>query len=194
MTFPLREECGDAAADRHAGSIPVADAPVTFALIAAVARNGVIGANNALPWRLPADLRRFRALTTGHTVVMGRRTWESLGRALPGRENIVVTRSPGYAAEGAVIAPSLAAARAAATLPLPIFCIGGGELYRAALSVADTLYLTEIDRNFDGDATFPPFDRAAWRETGREIHAADAPDEFGYAFVTYRRRLLTRRI
>jgi dihydrofolate reductase len=163
------------------------DSPPAFALIAAVARNGVIGANNALPWRLPADLRHFRALTTGHSIVMGRRTWESLGRALPDRQNIVVTRRFGRVSEDAAIAQSLDAAIAMAELPLPIFCIGGGELFREALPRADTLYLTEIDCDFDGDATFPAFDRGVWRETARETHVADAAAGFAYAFVTYRR-------
>ena len=163
------------------------DAPPAFALIAAVARNGVIGANNALPWRLPADLKRFRSLTTGHSIVMGRRTWESIGRPLPERQNIVVTRSPRYIAAGALVVPSLDAALAAATLPAPVFCIGGGEIYRAALPHADALYLTEIDRDFDGDASFPAFDRRVWRETARESNTSDSPDGLAYAFVTYRR-------
>ena len=166
---------------------PVDDTPPAFALIAAVARNGVIGANNALPWRLPADLKHFRSLTTGHTIVMGRKTWESLGRPLPERQNVVVTRSPHYTAPGALVVASLDAALAAAALPAPVFCIGGGELYRAALPRADALYLTEIHRDFAGDATFPAIDRRVWRETARESHASDAPGGFAYAFVTYRR-------
>jgi dihydrofolate reductase len=164
-----------------------------FALIAAVARNGVIGASNTLPWRLPADLKRFRSLTRGHTIVMGRKTWESLPRALPERQNVVVTRSPDFAALGALVVSSLDAALAAAALPAPVFCIGGGELYRAALSRADTLYLTEIDREFAGDTTFPAFDRRAWREAARETHGSDAPDGFAYAFVTYRRAVAATR-
>jgi dihydrofolate reductase len=157
-----------------------------LALIAAVARNGVIGSGNALPWRLPADLRRFRALTTGHTVVMGRRTRESIGRALPERQNIVVTRQPGYVAVGALVKASLDDALRAATLPAPVFCIGGGELYALALPRAATLHLTEIDREFEGDTRFPYFDRAGWREAARDEHRA--PEGFGYAFVTYERR------
>jgi dihydrofolate reductase len=157
-----------------------------LALIAAVARNGVIGSGNALPWRLPADLQRFRMLTTGHTVIMGRRTWESIGRALPDRQNIVVTRQPGYAAAGARVKASLDDALQAATLPAPVFCIGGGELYALALPRAATLHLTEIDREFEGDTRFPYFDRAAWREAARDEHRA--PEGFGYAFVTYERR------
>jgi len=119
-------------------------------------------------------------------VIMGRRTWESIGRALPSRQNIVVTRRPDYAAEGALVASSLDAALQAATLPAPAFCIGGGELYALALPQAATLHLTEIDRDFEGDTRFPEFDRAAWREAARETHLA--PEGFGYAFVTYERR------
>src|SRR5438045_809694 len=113
-----------------------ADGPgvgVSLALIAAVAQNGVIGADNRLPWRLPEDLRRFKALTIGHTVVMGRRTWESLPRALPDRQNVVITRQRGYAASGARVVDSLEQALAVATLPPPVCCIGGGEIYRLAL-------------------------------------------------------------
>jgi dihydrofolate reductase len=157
-----------------------------LALIAAVARNGVIGGGNALPWRLPADLRHFRTLTTGHTVIMGRKTWESIGRALPDRQNIVVTRQRGYAADGALVKASLDAALQAAALPEPVYCIGGGELYALALPRAATLHLTEIDREFEGDTRFPAFDRAAWREAARDEHRA--PEGFGYAFVTYERR------
>ena len=158
-----------------------------LALIAAVAKNGVIGVANSLPWRLRDDLRHFRALTTGHAVIMGRKTWESLGRALPERQNIVVTRQSGFHAEGAEFARSLPEAMTKVARPAPVFCIGGGELYRLALPHADTLYLTEIDRPFGGDATFPAFDRGQWRETAREPYVQDAPGGFCYAFVTYRR-------
>ena len=155
------------------------------ALIAAVARNGVIGAGNALPWKLSADLAHFRALTTGHAVVMGRKTWQSLGRPLKDRQNVVVTRDRGYSAPGATVVASLPAAIDAATLPTPVFCIGGGELYREALPLACVMYLTEIDRDFEGDVRFPDFDRAEWRVASREEHAAD--DGMRYAFVTYQR-------
>ena len=158
-----------------------------LALIAAVAHNGVIGVDGRLPWRLPEDLRRFRALTTGHSVIMGRRTWESIGRALPGRQNIVVTRDRGFAADGADVAHSLGAALDRVACPVPAFCIGGGELYRAALPLADVVHVTEIARDFDGDATFPALDPREWRETARESRAADADVDFDYAFVTYAR-------
>jgi dihydrofolate reductase len=159
-------------------------ATVELAIVAAVAANGVIGDADRLPWRLPADLRRFRELTTGHTVIMGRRTWASLGRALPDRQNIVVTRQPGFDARGAEVAHSLRDALARARRPDPVFCIGGGEIYRAALPHAATLYLTEIARDVAGDTTFPAFDRRAWREVAREPHSENG---FAYAFVTYRR-------
>jgi dihydrofolate reductase len=162
--------------------------PVPLALIAAVAANGVIGDRNRLPWRLPDDLRHFRALTTGHAVIMGRKTWESLAAPLPGRQNIVVTRDPDYRAAGAEVATTLDQALALVRLPAPAFCIGGGELYRVAFPRAELLYLTEIDRDFSGDATFPSFDRAAWREISRESRHGEGPDGFGYRFVTRERR------
>ena len=156
-----------------------------MALIAAVARNGVIGANNTLPWKLPADLARFRALTLGHTVIMGRKTWQSLGRPLKDRQNVVVTRDASLTAEGADVATSLGDALAIASLPQPAFCIGGGQLYADALPLASLMYLTEIDRDFEGDVLFPTFDRRQWRERSREEHVHT--DGMRYAFVDYQR-------
>jgi dihydrofolate reductase len=167
-------------------SRPGAAAP-QLEIIAAVAANDVIGAGNRMPWRLPADLRRFRTLTTGHAVIMGRKTWESIGRPLPHRQNIVVSRASGFRAEGAQVAGSLDEALALVTLPTPAFCIGGGELYREALPRATVLHLTEIGASFEGDATFPAFDRALWRETARDAHPPDMPGGAPYAFVTYTR-------
>jgi dihydrofolate reductase len=157
-----------------------------LSIIAAVASNGVIGAAGALPWRLPDDLRRFRALTRGHAVIMGRRTWESLPGPLPERQNIVVSSRAGYRAAGAEVAPDLDAALAAVRLPAPAYCIGGAVLYREALPRAKTLHLTEIGRDYDGDVRFPPFARDAWREVAREPHVSE--DGVAYAFVTYVRR------
>lgn len=162
------------------------DQPV-LAIVAAVAANAVIGDDNRLPWRLPADLRRFRALTSGHSVIMGRKTWESIGRPLPDRQNIVVTRRAEFRATGAEIASSVVDALARVRLPVPAFCIGGGELYREALAYASLLYLTEIGRAFEGDATFPHFDHREWREVDREAHPEHNADGLPYAFVTYRR-------
>ena len=165
---------------------PLAGSAPPLALIAAVARNGVIGAGNALPWRLPEDLRRFKALTLGHAVVMGRRTFDSLGRALPRRQNIVLTRRAALDAPGVEVAHSLEEALTLVRDPPPVWCIGGGELFRAALPLATRIELTEIDADIPGDTFFPPFDRARWREVTREAHG---PGEAGlpYAFVTYER-------
>jgi len=158
-------------------------------LIAAVARNGVIGIENRLPWRLPEDLRHFKATTLGHPVLMGRKTWESLGRPLPGRLNIVITRNPEYPAAGAVVVGSLQAALEAASAAAPgereVYLIGGAELYGQALAQADRLLLTEIDADFAGDAYFPDYDRKLWRETDRQ--AAVSADGLAFAFVTYQR-------
>jgi dihydrofolate reductase len=156
-------------------------------LIAAVAANGTIGLNNRLPWHIPGDLQRFKALTLGHAVVMGRRTFESIGRPLPGRENIVVTRSTQFAAPGCRVAHSLEEALAAAGDADQAFVIGGADLYREALPLAERLLLTEIGRDFPGDAFFPVFDRTAFRETSRQRQRT--PDGLTYDFVDYQRRL-----
>jgi len=154
-------------------------------LVAAVASNGVIGAWGKLPWHLPEDLQHFKALTYGRPVIMGRRTWDSLGKPLPGRDNIVVTRSPAFDAPGARVAASLEAALALCADSPVAFVIGGGELYAAALACADVLMLTEIQRDYEGDARFPEFDRAAWRERDRIAHST--ADGMRYDFVRYER-------
>ena len=133
--------------------------------------------------KVDADLARFRELTTGHAVIMGRRTWDSLPRALPGRQNIVVTRRTGLVAEGAEVAHSLEDALGRVRQPEPAFCIGGAELYRMALPLADVLYMTEIESDFEGDTRFPPLDRGAWREVSRE--SQHSPEGFAYSFVKY---------
>jgi dihydrofolate reductase len=156
-----------------------------LAIIAAVASNGVIGIAGGLPWRLPDDLKRFRALTRGHAVIMGRRTWESILRPLPERQNIVLSSRDGYDAPGADVVTGLDAALAIVAMPSPAFCIGGAGLYREAIPRASTMHLTEIARPFDGDTRFPAFERADWREVGREAHVA--ADGCAYAFVTYAR-------
>lgn len=154
-------------------------------LIAAVAANGVIGVNNTLPWRLPDDLKRFKALTLGHPIIMGRKTWESLGRPLPGRHNIVITRQPGYAAPGATVVDSVAAAIAACADEATAFVIGGAEIYALTLPLAQRMELTEVHADVTGDACFPPFNRHEWRETLREPRS-DATG-LTYDFVSYRR-------
>ena len=156
-------------------------------LIAAVARNGVIGRDNALPWRLKADLVHFRKLTLGHPVLMGRKTWESLGKPLPGRRNLVLTRQPGYVAQGAEVFTSADAAIASAG-DARLFVIGGEEIYRVLLPEADILMLTEVAAEVEGDTRFPAFDRALFEEFSRRAHPADAENEYAVAFVEYRRR------
>ncbi|HXG75537.1 MAG TPA: dihydrofolate reductase [Gaiellaceae bacterium] len=158
-----------------------------LALVAAVARNGVIGRGGALPWHLPEDLARFRDLTMGHPVVMGRKTWESLPerfRPLPGRRNVVVTRNPRWQATGAERAGSLEEALALVAGVERAFVIGGSELFAAALPLADELLLTELDVEAEGDVVFPVFDHA-FAEVAREPHVA--ADGTRYAFVTYER-------
>ena len=153
-----------------------------LSLIAAVAANGVIGSDNALPWRLPEDLKCFKALTLGHPVIMGRKTHESIGRPLPGRRNIVVSHNATFAAAGCETAASLEAAIAAcAGTADEIFIIGGAQIYAKALPLAERLYLTEICAEFPGDARFPAFDRDIWHETAREHHLGGNGISFDFA-------------
>ena len=152
-------------------------------LVAAVAANGVIGRQGRLPWHLPEDLKHFKRLTLGHPIIMGRRTWESLGGLLPGREHIVVSRTPGYEAPGAAMASSLEAALALCAGEPVVFVIGGRELFAQALPLAAGLVLTEIHRDYEGDTWFPPYERSRWRETQRERHAASDGTKFD--FVLY---------
>jgi dihydrofolate reductase len=154
-------------------------------LVAAVAANGVIGVDGKLPWHLPEDLKHFKKLTLGHPVIMGRRTWESLGKALPGRENIVVTRTAGYEAPGAAVAASLEAALALCAGESIVFVIGGQQLFAESLPMAVGVVLTEIRRDYDGDTWFPEFDRSEWREAQREAH--ETADGTKFDFVLYER-------
>jgi dihydrofolate reductase len=152
---------------------------MTVILIAAVGSNGVIGRDNDLPWRIREDLRHFKELTLGQTLVMGRKTYDSIGRPLPGRRTVVVTRQPDWAVDGVEVAHSLQAALEPAD-GKDVYVAGGGEIYRQALPHADRLELTEVDQSPAGDVTFPTFDRSAWRR------AAATPHE-GFTFVTYDR-------
>ncbi len=160
-------------------------------LIAAVARNGVIGDGEKMPWHLPEDLAHFRRATQGCPVIMGRRTWESLPprfRPLPGRRNLVVTRDAGWQADGAEAVPSPDEARARVAGAPKVFVIGGAGLFAGALPLADTLLLTEIDRDFEGVTRFPAVDRTVFGEVARERHRAAPPNDFDFEFVTYRRK------
>jgi dihydrofolate reductase len=160
-----------------------------LSLIVAVAQNRAIGKDNRLLWQLPEDLRYFRETTRGQTVIMGRKTWESLPsafRPLPGRRNIVVTRDRQYVAEGATVAHSLPAALAAAGEAGETFVIGGAELYRQALPLAQRLYLTEVAQTCDGDVFFPELAAADWEEVSRSQQRSASGIEF--AFAVYQRR------
>lgn len=165
--------------------MPEAAAPL-LSVIVAMARNRVIGIRNTLPWRLPDDLKHFKALTMGHHIVMGRKTYESIGRPLPGRTTVIVTRDPGYRVEGCLTATSIDAAIAACAGDAEIFFVGGVEMYAQVLPRADRLYLTEIQADYEGDARFPAIDRGDWLETARDRRVS--PDGLGYDFVTYRRK------
>jgi dihydrofolate reductase len=156
-------------------------------LIAAVARNGVIGRDNALPWRLKADLVHFRALTLGHPLLMGRKTWESLGKPLPGRRNLVLTRQSAYTPPGVETFTSVDAALGAVASAPRLFVIGGADIYHALLTRADTLLLTEVAVEARGDVHFPAFERTHFREISRTPHPADADNEYAFDFVEYRR-------
>jgi len=156
-------------------------------LVAAVAENGVIGRDNGLIWRLRSDLRRFKALTLGKPVVMGRKTYDSIGRPLPGRRILVLTRDPAFAAPGVETVGSWDEAVAAAGEGGELMVAGGGEIYRLALPRADRIHLTEVALAPDGDTVFPPFDRAAFRETLREAHPAGEHDACAFSFVDLER-------
>jgi dihydrofolate reductase len=167
--------------------------PIRIALVAAVARNGVIGRDGEMPWRLSTDLKRFKRLTMGAPVVMGRKTFEAIGKPLPGRINIVVTRSAGFAADGTTVASDLNSAlrhavNEAERLGLPeAFVIGGGEVYAAAIGRADRLYITHVEASPEGDARFPPIDPAIWRAISSERIAAGEKDTEATLFTVYDR-------
>src|SRR4051812_47428826 len=152
-------------------------------LVAAVASNGVIGKDGHLPWHLPEDLKHFKRLTLGHPIIMGRRTWESLPGALPGRDNIVVTRQAGYEAAGAAVAGSLEAALALCLGESVAFVIGGSRLFEESLPIASGLVMTEIHREYQGDTYFPKYQRSRWRKSQREPHGASDGTKFD--FVLY---------
>jgi dihydrofolate reductase len=152
-------------------------------LVAAVAANGIIGAKGELPWRLAEDLKHFKRITMGHPIIMGRRTWESLKGALPGRDNIVVTRKAGYEAPGAAVANSLEAALALCVGEPLVFVIGGSQLFAESLPIAAGLVMTEIHKDFEGDTRFPDYDRSRWRESQRERHMA--ANGMAFDFVLY---------
>lgn len=162
--------------------------PETVSLVVAVARNGVIGNKNALPWHLPDDLRYFKRVTLGKPVIMGRKTFVSIGRPLPGRPNIVLTRDPGWTADGVDVAHSFAAALSTAAAYGPeAMVIGGADLFALGLPLARRLYLTEVFQEPEGDVRFPPFNRAEWTETARTAGEPDVNGTHTHDFVVLER-------
>ena len=166
---------------------------IRLSLIAAVAENGVIGAGDRMPWRLSSDLKRFKSITTGKPVVMGRRTFETIGKPLAGRLNIVVSRKTDFAPDGVVLAPSLEAAlikaeeKVRTSADKEIMVIGGGEIYREAIDLADRLYITHVEAAPEGDTHFPPIDPGFWRATVSEHTPAGPKDSAATTFVIYER-------
>jgi len=158
-----------------------------ISIIVAMAQNRTIGINNTLPWRCPEDLKHFKALTMGHHMIMGRKTFDSIGKPLPGRTTVVVTRNRELEITGCIIAHSLPEAITACAGDNEIFIVGGAELYVQALPLADTLYITEIRHDVAGDAHFPRFDASEWQEIEREPRQQETPERLSYHFVTYRR-------
>lgn len=161
----------------------------TISAIVAMSDNRVIGKNNQLLWRLPADMKHFKTITTGHPVLMGRKTYESIGRPLPNRTNIILTRDGAYQAAGCKVVTTLdeALAEASSLTSDEIFIIGGAEIYRQLLPKIQRIYLTIVHHSFDGDASFPELNEWEWREISREKHEADGENGFGYSFVLLER-------
>ncbi len=159
-------------------------------IVVAMAKNRTIGVNNTLPWRCPEDLKHFKQLTMGHSMIMGRKTFDSIGRPLPGRTTVVVTRCRDLKIEGCLIAHSLPEALAACAGNTQIFIVGGAQIYAQAMAHVDTLYITEIQQDVDGDAHFPEVDRNTWQEVSREVRQQETPQPLEYHFVTYRRKVL----
>lgn len=163
-----------------------------IAMIAAMANNRIIGADNDMPWHLPADLKHFKAVTMGKAVIMGRKTYESIGKALPGRPNIVITQNAEYSLSDATVVDcpesALEVAKALNAGQHEVMIIGGGTIYQAFLERADTLYLTFIDLTVNGDTQFPDYHVAAkWEEVEREVHQSDDKNPYQYTFVTLKR-------
>lgn len=167
--------------------------PVGLSLVVAMAKNRVIGRDNGLPWHLPKDLAYFKKITMGHPIIMGRKTFDSIGRPLPGRTNIVVTRQAEWCHEGVLAVGSLQEAITLAEEVATqdglkeIMLIGGASLYEQALTLASKLYLTEVQANVDGDTLFPEYDASAWKEFRREPCVADETNPYDYAFVAFNR-------
>lgn len=154
-------------------------------IIAAIAENNALGKDNQLIWHLPADLKRFKQVTLGHHIIMGRKTFESLGKPLPNRTTIIITRNKDYKQEGCVVVHSLSEAISAAKEDENPYILGGAEIYKQAMEIADKLDLTFVQEEFEADAFFPEIDTTVWKETERHNFTADEKNKYNYSFVTY---------
>ena len=157
-------------------------------IIAAVAKNNALGKNNDLIWHLPADLKRFKEITLGHHIIMGRKTFESLGKPLPNRTTIIITRNPDYIAPGCIVVNELEEAIEAAAIDENPFILGGAEIYKQAMDYADILDLTLVHEVFEADAFFPVIDMSIWTETSRQDFKADEKNKYDYSFVQYKKK------
>ncbi len=160
---------------------------MSLSLIVAMARNRTIGINNTLPWRCPEDLKHFKALTMGHHMIMGRKTFDSIGKPLPGRTTVIVTRNAELKVEGCVVAHSLQQAISACANDSEIFIVGGAELYTQALPLVDKLYITEIQQDVEGDAHFPEFDQSRWQLVSKDVRSQETPQPLEFHFASYQR-------
>lgn len=179
-------------ADAHAALVNTSGVLMNrqkISIIVAMAQNRTIGINNTLPWRCPEDLKHFKSLTMGHHMIMGRKTYDSIGKPLPGRTTVVVTRNPELEIDGCIVTRSLEEAIAACSGDKEVFIVGGAELYAQAMPLVDTLYVTEIQQDVDGDAHFPAFRQSEWHEVAREPRIQESPQPLQYHFVTFQRTL-----
>ena len=159
-----------------------------LSLICAMDKNRLIGNNNQLPWHLPADLKRFKSTTSGHHIIMGRNTYESIGKPLPNRTSVIITRNPAYTADGCIVVNSLEEAIDVAKNDDTPFIIGGAQIYAKAIEIADKLDITEVHHQFEADVFFPEIDLKKWQETSREKHSADEKNKYDYSFITYQKK------
>lgn len=158
-----------------------------ISIVVAIAENRAIGKNNQLLWHLPADLKHFKQITSGHTVIMGRKTYDSIGKPLPNRRNIVITRQKGLSLEGVEVVNSLTEAIALCKAENEVFLIGGAEIYKTALPLTQKIYLTTVHQSFEADAFFPEINANEWAETEKESYAPDEKNALGYTFSTLQR-------
>ena len=159
-----------------------------LSIIVAVSENNVVGKENKLPWKLSADLKRLKSLTMGHHIIMGRKTWESLGKALPGRTNVIITTDKNFKAEGGVVVHSLKEALSISSIDNEIFIFGGGKIFKEAMPLVKKIYITRVHSIIDGDTFFPVLDMNDWKETSREDFKADEKNQYDYSFVTLERK------